>query len=194
MDDRDPESGTADDGIDRRTLLKGTAAAGLAGAGLSANASADDATLAEELPHEITLEPETEDARVSYRFRVNGTVAKASEAGTLGVDRILHGTVVQGKVGGTIEGNEDPVDVYRFSGSIAFDEADGPLTVTLDIGGDGMGSDAGGSTDTGADDDDGANGDDDNGRGNGGDDNDRDNGDNGQGNGDGNGRGNGDDG
>lgn len=84
-----------------------------------------------DLSNTITIEAGGE--RVDYKFRVSGQVAKGPEAGTLGVDQILDGNVVRGEVGGTIEGNEDPVDVYRYSGSICFDEASGPLTVTLDI-------------------------------------------------------------
>jgi len=198
------------DGIDRRTMLKGTTAAGLLGAGMTGTASADDwkqvrfkaagdatfeyhvsvsgglkreanrdgydtlvdentaegaaskgryddwlftgeitelklngpgmvlvngevvedTTKDEVLPNKITLEAEHE--RVAYKFRVSGRVDKEPRAGTLGVD-IIDGNVVRGKVGGSIEGNPDRVDEYRYSGSIAFDEADGPLTVTLDI-------------------------------------------------------------
>lgn len=84
----------------------------------------------EELTNRITIE--AGDERVSYRFRVSGRVEKGPEAGTLGVDTI-DGNVVQGEVGGSIEGNPDPVDDYVYSGAIAFDEADGPMTVTLDI-------------------------------------------------------------
>lgn len=87
-----------------------------------------------ELPNTITIEAKGE--RVAYEFRVSGRVEKTSQAGNLGVDQILQGTVVRGKVGGEIQGNEDPVDVYRYSGALAFEQADGPLTVTLDVGSD----------------------------------------------------------
>ncbi|MFC4450029.1 hypothetical protein [Halorussus aquaticus] len=203
---REPE---ATDGMDRRTVLKGTTAAGLLGAGMVGTASADewnrlrfraagdatfeyrvsvsgelkreanrdgydtlvdentaegaaskgryddwlftgeitelklsgpgrvlingevveDTTEDEELTNTITLEAED---RVSYKFRVSGRVEKGPKAGTLGVDTV-EGNVVRGEVGGTVEGNEDPVDTYRYSGSISFEEASGPLTVTLDI-------------------------------------------------------------
>jgi hypothetical protein len=84
----------------------------------------------EDLPNRIRIEAKGE--RVAYKFRVSGRVEKGSEAGTLGVDTI-EGNVVRGKVGGTIDGNEDPVDDYRYSGAIAFDSTDGPLKVTLHI-------------------------------------------------------------
>lgn len=205
------------EGIDRRSVLKGTAAAGLTGAGLSGTASADgeneitfcaagsptfsyfvrvsdalwrggtyesdkydavgddfaEGACAEErcdsfrftgevtelkldgpgkvfvngelvrdttkekkdrgkLPNTIRIESKGE--RVGYKFRVSGRVEKGPEAGTLGVDTI-DGNVVRGKVGGSIEGNPDPVDDYRYSGSLAFDKADGPLKVTLHLDG-----------------------------------------------------------
>ena len=205
---------STDDRIDRRSVLKGTAAAGLAGAGLSGTASADGAneitfcsagserfsyfvrvsdelwrggtyesdeydalghdfaegacaeercdsfrytgkveelTLngpgtvfvngdlvrdttkdREELPNTIRIEAKGE--RAAYKFRVSGRVQKGSEAGSLGVDTI-DGNVVQGEVGGSIQGNQDPTDDYRYSGALAFDEADGPLKVTLHLDG-----------------------------------------------------------
>jgi len=89
----------------------------------------EDTTEDEELTNTITLEA---DERVAYKFRVSGRVEKGPEAGTLGVDTI-EDNVVRGKVGGSIEGNEDPVDDYRYSGAIAFDSTDGPLKVTLHI-------------------------------------------------------------
>lgn len=82
------------------------------------------------LPNRIRIE--AKDGRVGYKFRVSGRVEKASQAGTLGVD-VIDGNVVRGKVGGSIQGNPDPVDDYRYSGSIAFDSTDGPLKVTLHI-------------------------------------------------------------
>lgn len=87
----------------------------------------------EELTNRVTIE--AGDERVSYRFRVSGRVEKGPEAGTLGVDTI-DGNEVRGEVGGSIEGNPDPVDDYVYSGAIAFDEADGPMTVTLEIDSD----------------------------------------------------------
>jgi len=84
----------------------------------------------------ITLE--APDERVGYEFRVSGHVEAGEEAGTLGVDTI-EDNVVRGKVGGTIQGYEDPVDDYRYSGSIEIEESDGPLTITLDIDGDAAG-------------------------------------------------------
>lgn len=132
MTARKRDSGKTADRIDRRTLLKGTAAVGLTGTGMTGTATADDTIQAEELPHRITIE--AGDSRVSYKFRVSGQVAKAPEAGTLGVDTIEE-NVVRGEVGGSLEGNPDPVDDYAFSGAIAFVEASGPMTVTLDITG-----------------------------------------------------------
>lgn len=83
-----------------------------------------------QLPNRIRIEAKGE--RVAYKFRVSGQVEKGSQAGTLGVD-VIDGNVVRGKVGGSIEGNPDPVDDYRYSGSLAFDSADGPLKVTLHL-------------------------------------------------------------
>jgi hypothetical protein len=205
-----------DDGIDRRSVLKGTAAAGLAGAGLSGTASAEgeneitfcaagDPTFSYEVsvtgkvmrggtyqsdrydeilsegsargavskgrcdswlftgeptkleldgPGQVfvngelirdtttdtgkalpnTIRIRSKGGRVGYKFRVSGRVEKGPEAGTLGVDTIS-GNVVRGKVGGSISGNPDPVDDYRYSGSLAFDSTDGPLKVTLHIDG-----------------------------------------------------------
>ncbi|WP_276298863.1 hypothetical protein [Halorussus lipolyticus] len=85
-----------------------------------------------QLPNRIRIEAKGE--RVAYKFRVSGRVEKGAQAGTLGVD-VIDGNVVRGKVGGSIGGNPDPVDDYRYSGSLAFDSADGPLKVTLDIDG-----------------------------------------------------------
>ena len=90
----------------------------------------DDDDDKEKLSNTVTIE--AEDEKVEYKFRVSGKVEKGPEAGTLGVDTI-DGNVVHGTVGGTVDGNDDPVDDYRYSGAIAFAEADGPLTVTLDI-------------------------------------------------------------
>ncbi|WP_135823897.1 hypothetical protein [Halorussus ruber] len=92
--------------------------------------TSDDDEKDEDLPNRIRIEAKGE--RVAYKFRVSGRVEKGPEAGTLGVDTI-EDNVVRGKVGGTIEGNEDPVDDYRYSGAIAFDSTDGPLKVTLHI-------------------------------------------------------------
>ncbi|NHN58024.1 MULTISPECIES: hypothetical protein [Halorussus] len=144
MTDQNRARSGEDDQIDRRTVLKGTAAAGLAGVGATGVGAAADASQSDELPHRITIEPGSQGQRVGYHFRVSGTVEPGPEAGTLGVDTI-DGNVVQGEVGGTIEGNDDPVDDYLFSGAIAFADADGPLSVTLDINGgvDGNASDDG---------------------------------------------------
>jgi hypothetical protein len=209
----DAEKST-DGRIDRRSVLKGTAAAGLAGAGLSGTASADGANeitfcsagsetfsyfvrvseelwrggtyesdeydavghdfaegaCAEErcdsfrytgkieelkldgpgtvfvngdlvrdttkdrekLPNAIRIEAKGE--RTTYKFRVSGQVEKGPETGTSGIDTI-HGNVVRGEVGGSIHGDPDPADDYRYSGSLAFDKADGPLKVTLHLDG-----------------------------------------------------------
>lgn len=87
----------------------------------------------EKLTNRVVIE--AGDERVSYRFRVSGRVEKGPEAGTLGVDTI-DGNEVRGEVGGSIEGQPDHVDEYWYSGAIAFDEADGPMTVTLEIDSD----------------------------------------------------------
>lgn len=84
----------------------------------------------DELTNRVTIE--AGEKRVSYRFRVSGRVEKGPQAGSLGVDTV-DGNEVRGEVGGSIEGNPDPVDDYVYSGAITFDETDGPMTVTLDI-------------------------------------------------------------
>lgn len=75
------------------------------------------------LPNEITIEAEGDFVR--YKFRVSGRVEKGESANEN--DRVLDSNVVRGSVGG--KGSDD----YRYSGAIAFDEADGPVTVTLDV-------------------------------------------------------------
>lgn len=214
MTDSERDAESNDERIDRRSVLKGTAAAGLAGAGLSGTASAageneitfcaaGKATFSykvsvtgrverggtyqsdrfdeilsegsargavsegrcdswlftgeptsleldgpgkvfingklirdttkekkEKLPNRIVIR--AKGPRVPYKFRVTGRVEKGAQAGTLGVDTI-EGNVVRGKVGGSIQGNPDPVDDYRYSGALAFDTDDGPLKVTLHI-------------------------------------------------------------
>ncbi|NHN58983.1 MULTISPECIES: hypothetical protein [Halorussus] len=103
--------------------------------GLPESSDDSDSANGSQLPNAVTIEPGNEGERVAYHFRVSGTVEPGPEAGTLGVDTI-EDNVVQGKVGGSIEGNDDPVDDYLFSGAIAFDDADGPLTVTIEFGGE----------------------------------------------------------
>lgn len=75
------------------------------------------------LSNRITVQARGED--VAYAFRVSGSVEKGPHADD--GDRILESNVVEGAVGG------EGVDDYRYSGAVAFDEADGPLRVTLDI-------------------------------------------------------------
>lgn len=75
------------------------------------------------LPNRMTVEAQGE--YVTYAFRVSGRVAKGPNADD--GDRIADSNVVRGAVGG------EGVDDYRYSGAVAFDEADGPLRVTLDI-------------------------------------------------------------
>lgn len=76
------------------------------------------------LPNAITVRAQGE--TVDYKFRVSGRVVPTETARD--GDRV-DGNVVRGTVGGKSE------DTYRYSGAIAFDTADGPLTVTLDIDG-----------------------------------------------------------
>ena len=147
MTDKNRARSGEDDQIDRRTMLKGTTAVGLAGIGATGVGTAADASQSDELPHRVTIEPGSGGQRVAYHFRVSGAVEPGSEAGTLGVDTV-DGNVVRGEVGGTLQGNPDPVDDYRFSGAIAFADADGPLSVTLDINGgvdDGSSGNGGGA-------------------------------------------------
>lgn len=75
-----------------------------------------------ELPNTVTVEAEGEE--LAYKFRVSGAVEKGPKAGS--ADEV-DGNVVRGEV------YSDDVDDYRYSGAIAFADADGPLTVTLDI-------------------------------------------------------------
>lgn len=199
--------GESTDGVDRRSLLKGTAAAGLAGAGVAGTASAggwneitfcaaaeenfsyavhvtgrikrggtyesdswdtvgddfaegaaseercdsflftgeveelelggpgkvfvngdlfeDTTDDRHELPNSITVQADGE--IVDYKFRVSGRVEKGEFADA---DDDVDGNVVRGAVGGS--GKDD----YRYSGSLAFDSSDGPLTVTLHLGDD----------------------------------------------------------
>lgn len=220
MTDRKRETESADDGaeqgaettgtidsnndrLDRRTVLKGTAAAGLAGAGLSGSASAsgwneitfcavsydvfeyhfevdgqvkrggtyesdrwDDVgedfvsgavskercdsflftgdvetlrldgpgkvlingtmvrdTTKPDLSNTITIEAGNRD--VDYKFRVSGQVEpgpKADPGEDVISDNVVRGALAAGGI-----------DNFRYSGAIAFDEATGPVTVTLDI-------------------------------------------------------------
>lgn len=135
--------------LSRRRLLKGTTAAALVGVGVPAAgqsvAAQSDAN--HELPHRVTLRPGNEGEQVSYRFRVDGTVDETESTGTLGYDTIesdtsesgLTTTFVEGLVGGTVEGNEDPEDAYRFAGNIVITEYDKPVEVTLELNGYTMG-------------------------------------------------------
>ncbi|UPW01127.1 hypothetical protein M0R88_03255 [Halorussus gelatinilyticus] len=204
----DDRRATPTGSLDRRTLLKGTAAAGLAGAGVAGTAgatgwreitfcAAGEATFSYEVsvsgrvkrggtyesdagddlvdentargavgdgrcdswlftgdPTDLQLdgpgkvyvdgdlfEDTTEDERdlpntvtirargesVEYKFRVSGRVEKGDLADD-GDD--IDGNTVRGAVGG--EARDD----FRYSGSLAFDRSDGPLEVTLRIGGD----------------------------------------------------------
>lgn len=89
----------------------------------------EDATKDERLPNGITVESKGEPVR--YKFRVSHRVEKGPNAG--GTDEVIDANTVRGKVGGTIDGERDRIDDYRYSGAIAFDKADGPLTVTLEL-------------------------------------------------------------
>ena len=66
-------------------------------------------------------------AEATGRGRLTPAVPDAGRVPAPGASR--------GKVGGSIDGNPDPVDDYRYSGSLAFDSTDGPLKVTLHIDG-----------------------------------------------------------
>lgn len=201
MTNQQREVERSDDTVNRRTILKGTAAAGLAGTAITGSASADgwkelrfqsvseklfeyhvqvsdelkrapnrdggdtqidertatgaarngnhddwffkgeitklelrgpgtvlvDGTVirdtTKKLPHTIEIHAEGE--TVQYEFRVSGQVEKGDRADS--DDRILDGNVVRGAVGGS--GTDD----YHYSGDVAFSEADGPLTVTLEL-------------------------------------------------------------
>lgn len=75
------------------------------------------------LPNRIVVEAAGEDAR--YRFRVTDRVEKGSNADS--DDRLIDSKVVEGAVGG------QGVDDYLYSGSLVFESAAGPLTVTLEL-------------------------------------------------------------
>jgi hypothetical protein len=81
------------------------------------------------LPNEITVRPKGR--KVDYRFRVSGRVEMTRDSGRL-TDKVISGSKVRGSVGSDVDGM-DAVDRFQFSGAIAFDEADGPLTVKLDL-------------------------------------------------------------
>lgn len=150
--DRDSDRDASAPDIDRRTLLKGATATGLIGVGTPAMGQL---TAAQQqpinLPHRVTLRPVNEGEQVSYRFRVDGEVGETESTGTLGYDTIEHGdglrdpTFVDGQVGGTVEGNEDPEDAYRFAGNFVITEYDKPIEVTLELNGSTTGSDDGDS-------------------------------------------------
>lgn len=71
MTDPDAEGASTDGSIDRRSVLKGTAAAGVAGAGLAGTASADGW-------NEITF-CSAEDATFGYFVRVSGRLKRGGE-------------------------------------------------------------------------------------------------------------------
>lgn len=144
--DSDSDSDTTATDITRRRLLRGSTAAGLAGVGIGVPAVsrgvADQQITDPEHPHRVTLRPVNEGEQVSYRFRVDGTVAETESTGTLGYDMIetrteggTRTTFVEGMVGGTIEGNEDPEDAYQFAGNFVITEYDKPVEVTLELHG-----------------------------------------------------------
>ncbi|MFC7082475.1 hypothetical protein [Halorussus caseinilyticus] len=76
----------------------------------------------EQLPNTITVEGEG--PKANYKFRVSGRVEAAENAESS--DEISDSNVVRGVVDGGF-------DVYRYSGAVAFDGADAPVTVTLDV-------------------------------------------------------------
>lgn len=204
MRDQRRDAQSTDDGIDRRSVLKGATAAGLAGTALTGNASAGGAhdneitfcaagsetfeyrvevsdgverggkyesddgdevgddwvegavaeercdsfkfsgeieklkldgpgkvfvngelfedTTEDDLPNRIVIEAEGE--RVEYKFRVSGKVRRGEFATS---SDEIDGNVVEGAVQG--KGKDD----FWYSGSLAFDSTDGPLTVTLHL-------------------------------------------------------------
>ncbi|NEU55828.1 twin-arginine translocation signal domain-containing protein [Halorussus sp. MSC15.2] len=75
----------------------------------------------EKLSNQITIQGKG--TRVEYKFRVSGRVEPddSIEASDEVSDSVVRGAVNSGS------------DVFRYSGAIAFDEADGPVTVTLDV-------------------------------------------------------------
>ncbi|UPV75052.1 hypothetical protein M0R89_03045 [Halorussus limi] len=77
------------------------------------------------LPNTVTIRARGE--TVEYKFRVSGRVEKGDLADE---SDDIDGNAVRGAVGG--EARDD----FRYSGSLAFDRADGPLEVTLHLGGD----------------------------------------------------------
>lgn len=90
-------------GVNRRRLLKGTAAAGLAGSALTGTASATAKV--------ITIQATGQFAE--YRFTVSGEVLNQIDGGPGGEDRIIgDGRTAVGRVGG--RGN----DKFRFTGEL----------------------------------------------------------------------------
>lgn len=79
--------------------------------------------------NEITIR--SKGGKVNYRFRVSGRVETTRDSGAP-TDKVISGSTVRGSVGSDVNGT-DSVDRFRFTGAIAFDEADGPLTVKLDL-------------------------------------------------------------
>lgn len=75
------------------------------------------------LPNRVVIEAVDEYAE--YRFKVTGRVEKGSNAGP--DDRLIDSNVVEGAVGG------QGVDDYLYSGSLVFESAAEPLTVTLEL-------------------------------------------------------------
>lgn len=81
-----------------------------------------DTTEDDDLPNRIVIEAEGD--RVEYKFRVSGRVRRGEFATS--ADEI-DGNVVKGAVDG--KGRDD----FWYSGALAFDSTDGPLTVTLHL-------------------------------------------------------------
>ena len=103
-------------GIDRRTILKGAAIAGL---GASAVGTASAQSGGQELPNTLIIRG---GGVADYEFTVSGEVALGPNAGG-GEDRIVGSDTAIGRVG------DGGIDDFTFSGQVTSFEADGPVDV-----------------------------------------------------------------
>lgn len=115
--ERSTDESALPDGLDRRTVLKGTAAAGLAGTGLAGNASASTA-------REISFCAAGADL-FSYRLVTTGDVRRGGTYQSDEDDVISDGTV-DGAV------SAERCDSFLFTGEVAELDLSGPGTVSID--------------------------------------------------------------
>ncbi|WP_433632386.1 twin-arginine translocation signal domain-containing protein [Halomicrococcus sp. NG-SE-24] len=117
-DERNEERDATDGAVSRRTVLKGTTAAGVAGGLLSGQASGHPK------PRTITVKALTVPAR--YRFTVSGEVARRPSAGAS--DEIRGHRTVLGRID-----TKGELDEFKFSGEItSFEILKGDVDVVVD--------------------------------------------------------------